>query len=225
MHIEFDIPELPTQPEVFSNYWARVLFIRSPSSRYEINALTSTYVRLVEAAFKEYKDGTERLRDFWLTHSSVNLGAMHRSISHFESCIFDINRAINCFRKLRGDRHNHRVALALRREKFSFAHDLIANRVRDVRNEIHHLEDSILSGIVMQGQNFALRPEGLELPHQTEKNQTVKTLDRLTIGAHELLFSELAQWLTEMGGAVSRIAEALPSHTIQAKEHLQSTDW
>ncbi|AXS80632.1 hypothetical protein HYN24_11735 [Dechloromonas sp. HYN0024] len=86
-----------------------------------------------------------------------------------------------------------------------------------MRNEIHHLEDSVLDGLITQGQNFALRPDGPEVPHPTEENQTVKTIDRLIIGPHEILFRELRQWLQEMTDAVSKIAEVLPSSSPPAK--------
>ena len=209
MYIQFDLPELPPRSEAFSQFYAHSLFIQSPSARYEINALSNTYVRLVDAALVEYDEGSKRLREFWSTHSSVNLRAMNRSISHFESCILDANRATNCFRRLRGDSLHDPVALALRQEKFSFASDLIADRIRGTRNEIHHLEESVLHGKIVQGQNFALRPDGPEVPHPSEGNQTVKTIDRLTIGSHEILFSELASWLAEMTDVVSRIADAM----------------
>ncbi len=211
MYVEFDLPEAPARHDAFAQYWLRSIFISSASTRYEINALASTYVRLVSAALVEYEEGSKRLRDFWEIHTSFNLGAIHRSISHFESCIFNVNRAMNCFRRLRGDRLHDPIALALRQQRFSFAQDAIADRIREMRNEIHHLEDSVLNGQITQGQNFALRPDGPEVSHATEENQTVKTIDRLVIGPHVILFRELVQWLQEMTDAVSKIAEVLPS--------------
>ena len=184
--------------------------MQSPSARYEINALTNTYVRLVDAALIEYQEGCLQLREFWSTHTSVNLGAMHRSVSHFESCIFNTNRAINCFRRLRGDRLHDPIAVALRSERVTFAADVVADRVREMRNEIHHLEDFVLSGQVIEGQNSALRAEGLEVAHPSEAGQTIKTIDHLVIGSHQITFRELVQWLTEMTDVVARLVEALP---------------
>lgn len=211
MQIQFDMPVAKAIPDTFIQYWLRSIFIRSASTRFEINALTSTYVRLVSAALVEYEEGSKRLREFWSTHTSVNLSAMNRSISHFESCIFNANRATNCFRRLRGDRMRDPIALALRQQKFHFSQAEIADRIREMRNEIHHLEDSVLDGLITQGQDFALKADGPEVPHPTESNQTVKTIDRLVIGNHEILFSELVQWLEEMTVAVSMITEVLPN--------------
>lgn len=218
MYIEFDLPDTPPKPDAFAQYWLRSIFISSASPRYEINALATTYVRLVSAALVEYEEGSKCLRDFWGTHTSLNLSAMHRSISHFESCIFNANRATNCFRRLRGDRLHDPIALALRQKKFFFSQDTIADRIREMRNEIHHLEDSVLDGQITQGQDFTLRPDGPEVPHLTEENQTVKTIDRLVIGTHEILFRELVQWLQEMTEAVSKIAEVLPSSSPPPEE-------
>ncbi len=97
MYVEFDIPEINEYPEGFPEYWLKILFIKSPSERYQINALTSTYVRLVEAALVEYRLGVTKLKEFWQTHDSFNLGAMHRAISHFETCISNMDRATNCW--------------------------------------------------------------------------------------------------------------------------------
>lgn len=211
MHIQFDMPVTLPMPDAFTQYWLRSIFIGSASTRFEINALTSTYVRLVSAALVEYEEGSKCLREFWSTNTSVNLSAMNRSISHFESCIFNANRAINCFRRLRGDRMRDPIALAFRQQKFLFSRDAIADRIREMRNEILHLEDSVFDGLITQGQDFALKADGPEVPHPTEINQTVKTIDRLVIGNHEILFSELVQWLEEMTVAVSMITEVLPN--------------
>ena len=123
MYIEFDIPEISDYTSGFPQYWLKALFIQSPSSRYQINALTSTYVRLVEAALIEYRSGTMRLKEFWKTHSSVNLGAMHRSMCHFETCISNMNRATNCFRRLKRDRLQDPLAVSLNIEKAQFVGD------------------------------------------------------------------------------------------------------
>lgn len=156
MYVHFDVPPAPPLPAVFAQYWLQSFFVQSPSARYEINALANTYVRLVNAAVVEYEEGAKRLQEFWSSHSAVNLGAMHRSISHFESCIFNMNRATNCFRRLRGDRFHDPIAVALRQRRAVFAQDAVADNIREMRNEIHHLEDSVMNGLVVEGHNFAL---------------------------------------------------------------------
>ena len=179
--------------------------MRATSNRFEINVLATTYVRLVSAAVVEYEEGSKRLKEFWSTHSAVNLGALHRSTSHFESCIFNMNRSINCYRRLRSDKLRDPIAVALKKEKVTFARDTCSDRIREMRNEIHHLEEALLDGRITEGQNAALRADGPEAPHPLEANQTTKTFDRLVIGSHEILFRDLAQWLTEMISVVEHL--------------------
>lgn len=219
MYIEFELPEISEHAPGFPQYWLKTLFIQSPSNRYQINALTSTYVRLVEAALIDYHSGAVRLREFWGTHSSLNLGAMHRSMSHFETCISNMHRATNCFRRLRRDRKQDPLSLKLNVEKASFAADSVADRFRTIRNEIHHLEEMVMDGRIVDGQPFALKPDGPEAPHPTEPHQTIKTIDRLVIGTREVRFSELATWLTEMADFATKIAEFLPSSSQNVHDH------
>lgn len=168
-------------------------------------------MRLVEAALTEYSLGAVKLREFWNTHSSLNLGAMHRSMPHFESCLSNMYRATNCYRKLRRNRDQDPLSVSLNTDKPGFATDAITDRFRLMRNEIHHLEELVMDGRLQEGQPFALKPDGPETPHPTEANQTIKTIDRLVIGAREVHFAELAVWLKEMARVAVKIAEFGPS--------------
>ncbi|MBU5638099.1 hypothetical protein KOM00_15315 [Geomonas sp. Red69] len=209
MYVEFELPAIPEHASDFAQYWLKSLFIQFPSNRYQINALTSTYVRLVEAAIIEYQLGAIKLGEFWGTHSSFNVGAMHRSVSHFETCISNMYRATNCFRRLRRDKNP--LSQMLNAEKANFATDSIADRFRMIRNEIHHLEELVMKEQIADGQPFALKPDGPETPHPTEPNQTIKTIDRLVIGTREVRFGELTEWLSEMANFAVKIADFLPS--------------
>ncbi|HAC35234.1 MAG TPA: hypothetical protein DCF45_12010 [Gammaproteobacteria bacterium] len=123
MYIEFDIPEITDCRSGVLMYALKNLFLQPASDRYQINALSSTYVRLVEAAIKEYQSGNLSVMEFWETHTSFNLGAMNRAVSHFETCISDMHRATNCFRRLRRDRGRDPIAIYLNEEKAIFATD------------------------------------------------------------------------------------------------------
>jgi hypothetical protein len=214
MYVQIAAPEIPEYASGFPQYWLKSIFIQTISSQYQVNALASTYVRLVEAAITEYNLGIVKLREFWNTHTSFNLGAMHRSMSHFESCLSNMYRATNCYRKLRRHRGQDPLSVALNIDKPSFATDAIADRVRHMRHEIHHLEEMVMDGRLQEGQSFALRPDGLESAHPTEVNQTIKTVDRLIIGTREISFVELATWLKEMARVAERIADFGSSRSI-----------
>ncbi len=79
-----------------------------------------------------------------------------------------------------------------------------------MRDAVHHLEEKVVNGKVTEGQSIALRPVGQEVAHFTEPGQTVKTFDRLEIGPHQLLFSDIVFWLSEMSTVAAKIAQFDP---------------
>lgn len=167
-------------------------------------------MRLVEAAIVEYRLGSEALVRGWSDHNSLGLRAMHQSISHFESCISDMHRAIAAYRRLRNHRDRDPLSVYLADVKPAFISDSIAFRVRDMRDAIHHLEEKVVNGEITQGQPIALKPDGEEIPHPSEVGQTTKTFDRLVIGPHVLKFADIAVWLMEMSSVAARIAQFDP---------------
>lgn len=211
MYVEFDAPDLQDYEKSLMSYWAKTIFIGSISREYQVNALASTYVRLVEAAIVEYNLAQVRLKDYWGAHSSINLSAMHRSMSHFENCLSSMYRAANTFRKLRRHPSRDPLCVHINTARPNFATDAIGDRFRQMRHEIHHMEELVVDGRLQPGQSFALNPAGPEAPHPTEQNQTIKTIDRLVIGAREVKFTELAEWLREMVATGQKIADFAPS--------------
>lgn len=213
MYVEFDIPDVIQHAGSFQSYWPKSIFIQSPSNRYQITAVTSTYVRLVEAALVEYQLGATRLKEFYGTHSSGNLWALRTSMYHFETCISSMNRATNCFRRLRNDRWQDPLAQMLRADKANFATEQGNQRFLAIRNAIHHLEEMVMDGRIVAGQPFALSADGQEVQHPTEPNQTIKTIDKLVLGSHEIRFSEIATCLIEMAAFAKKMADYLPSNS------------
>jgi len=210
MYVEFDLPIVAEPRATFSNYWSRYFFVGSPSQSQQVNALASTYMRLVEAAIVEYGMGSVALRQFWAESASMHLSAMHRSISHFETCISDMHRSISAYRRLRNHVARDELSVYLAAHKPTFVSDKVAFQVRNMRDAIHHLEEKVIKGEVADGQPIALKPEGPEVPHPTEPNQTIKTFDRLAIGPYELTFSNIAAWLYEMAVVADSIAQYDP---------------
>jgi hypothetical protein len=211
MYVSIEVPEIEEYPNGFPLHWLKVLFIGSVSSSFQIRTLVTTYIRLVEAALVEYRLGQSKLKEYWGTHASINWGAIQRAISHFESCLSNMHRAINCFTRLRRHRElPDDLRLALNEERPRFVAAQISDQLRAIRNDIHHLEELVMDGRLQEGQAFTLMPDGPETPHPTEPNQTIKTIDRLVIAQHELQFSNLATWLIEMG----RFAEKIVAYEI-----------
>lgn len=212
MYVEIDLPEVPV-PDAIANYWLDYFFSGSLSQNYQINALASTYMRLVEAAIVEYRMGSAALREVWTNHRSLGLGPMHRSISHFESCLSDMHRATNAYHRLRRHKAMDPLSMFLAEEKPGFATDTIAKQLRLVRDGIHHLEEMVVEGRVAEGQPIALKPDGPEVPHPTEPGQTVKTLDRLVIGDRQVTFRNVSAWLGEMSAAAAKISQFQPNRS------------
>ena len=210
MLVDFNLPEVLEPDEAISTYLVRYYFVGSPSQNHQVNALASTYMRLVEAAIVEYRLGSAALQQVWSNHSSLGLRAMHRSISHFESCISDMHRAIAAYRRLRSHPDRDPLSVYLADQKPAFISDKIAFQIRDMRDAVHHLEEKVVKGEVAEGQPIALKPEGPEVAHPTESHQTIKTFDRLEIGPHDLTFSDISNWLSEMSTVATRIAQFDP---------------
>lgn len=73
------------------------------------------------------------------------------------------------------------------------------------------MEELVINGNLQLGQPFALHPDGPEVAHPSESNQTIKTIDRLVIGERQIRFTELASWLLEMVATAQKIADFAPS--------------
>lgn len=207
---------LPVGPKVLTSlpqYWTQYFFRGTPSQLYEVNALATTYMRLVEAAVAEYQLASTALREFWANHNSLGLPVMHRSISHFETCVSDVHRAIDTYRRLRNHKSRDPLSVYLADHRPAFLSDSVANRFREVRNAIHHLPEKIGKGEVTEGQFIALKPDGPEVLHPTEAGQTNKIFDRLVIGPYELTFDEIARTLTEQATITEHIAKFQPDRS------------
>ncbi len=207
MYVEFDVQDINEYQNGFPGYWLQKFFNNPIPDNYQISSLITTFIRLVEAALVEYRLGAKMLKEYWNTHSSINIGAMNRSVSHYESCLSDAYRAINCFMQFRRNRDlPEGLRRVLSEPKPRFVVDYVYEQLKNFRNKIHHTERDLMEGKIQQNQSIAVRPDGPEVPHPEEANQTVKTIDRLVIGQLELKFSDLAMWLREMGRFAEKIS-------------------
>jgi hypothetical protein len=207
MIVAISVPEISEYPNGFPQYWLKYAFIGSISPTFQVNALATNYIRLVEAALIEYRLGDQRLREFWDLREGFKLGAMNMSISHFENVLSDMHRATRFFSRLR---HHKDLPPELRASfntiKPKFVAAKIAKKIGDMRNAIHHAEADLMKDAWQVGNPIALNPTGSETSHPTEAGQTIKTIDRLSIGSHKLLFSEIATSLREMAFYAQKIA-------------------
>mgnify|MGYP001274360186 CR=1 FL=1 len=211
MYVEFDVPDIAFEVKRLGGYWLKIVFIRGITTNFQINALTTTYMRIVEAALTEYCFGQAKLKEYWSTHHAVAIGSMLRAASHFESCITDMHRAINCFTRLRRRQDlpsGFAAILQAKRPGFIAGH--VSGQLRKFRDEIHHLDEMIVDGRIQEGLPIALKPDGPEVQHPSEANQTIKTIDRIVIAQRELRFSDIAMWLKDMCHVAEEIANYRP---------------
>lgn len=101
MYLTINAPAIDEYRKGFPNFWLNGIFGKPFTNNAQVNALAVTYIRLVEASILEYHLGVEKISEYFATSASINLGAAHRSISHFESCLSNMYRASNAFRRLR----------------------------------------------------------------------------------------------------------------------------
>lgn len=208
MHIKVDIPELAWNKNTFGRYWLGIVFMNNRPEGYQVGALVTEYMRLIEAAFKSYKSGRDLIAYVYVGRdpSEFPLGQLQAAITEYETCITCMHRAIRIFRRLRS-----RVDTPIQFKtdvltKAQFNADVIAERIMRMRDIIHHLGEKFGGSEVPDNSWFSIMVDGPEVPLPPEPGQTLKTIDRLVIGKETILFSELSGWLTEMGQYAESIA-------------------
>lgn len=206
---QLEMPELTEFPNDFPGHWMNILFTKTRPDTYQIHALTTTYVRLVEAAMEDYRLARGLVDEVWVHRdpSSIPIGAHNRASAYLEACLTNMHRAVRCMNKIRNRPDVPSDLKSLIPQRVRFTEPLIADRIRDVRDAVHHLEEKVLKGRVPEQTPFMVQAVGPETPVREEPGQTLKTIDRLQIGSHEIKFLELYAWLLEMGECAEKISK------------------
>jgi hypothetical protein len=205
VRVELQLPELSEFPEGFPEYWLNLLFSGDRPKEYHIYAIVTTYIRLVEAAFREYRTARSLVHDFWNGHEALHFGSALSASAHFEHCLTDMHRAVCCMIRLRGHRDTSQAMKDLIRDKPNFGAKRVADRIRGMRNTIQHLDEQVLDGRVPENTPFAVIATGKETPIPEESGQTLKRINVLRIGSTDITFQELCSWLREMGKYAERL--------------------
>lgn len=211
MIIEFEIPKLDVYPSGFPAHWMNVFLLGKRPAAYKAHAIVTTYVRLVEAAYDHYKNARRHAERYWVSHeaTSIPIGSVIMSVTYFEDCITSMHRAIECMRRIRRYREVPADIRSLFAVKPQFCADAVVRRIRNMRNDIQHMDDRVIRGDIPTDTWFMLMAGGPETPvdDSDQPNQTLKRIDRIFIGSNEILFSELVGWLKEMGECARIISE------------------
>ena len=197
MYVVLELPDVKVSYNAFGSFWLNSMFVGGVSSDRQIQVLASTFVRLVESAIREYNMGVARTKEYWRTHDKIALGAIQQATSHFESCVSDMHRAVKFYTRLR--RHPRLGPLSsINDQRPGFVSAAVHDQLRNTRNEIHHMEELIMNGDVPLDKSVSIRADGPEIPHPSEQNQTIKTIDRLSVGNCEIKAADICDWLLEM---------------------------
>jgi hypothetical protein len=140
MRIELELPELPEFPDGFPDYWLNILFTNNRQTSYQVRAMTTTYVRLVEAAMTEYRQARSLVHAVWSNGGTKGwLGIHNRACAYFESCLTNMHRAVRFMMKILSRPDVPRALKDLFPNKPLFTRSHIADRICNVRDAIHHL--------------------------------------------------------------------------------------
>jgi hypothetical protein len=76
MRVQLELPELTEFPNGFPAHWMNIIFTKNRPDTYQIHAITTTYVRLVEAAMEDYRQARLRVHAVWIHRdpSSIPIG-------------------------------------------------------------------------------------------------------------------------------------------------------
>jgi hypothetical protein len=209
MIVEIAIPELTLYPDGFPSRWLGIIVLGNRRDEYKIHAIITTYIRLVEGAYVHYKNARQRAQAFWNNHASVDMFSHNLSATYFEDCINSMHRAILCMKRI----HSYPEVPADLKNLFpkepQFTAGAVADRIREIRNAIQHMDERVLKETIPENTPFMLMATGPDTPvlDSDQPNQTLKVIDRLTIGSDEVLFVDLVTWLHEMGECAEVISK------------------
>jgi len=159
MRVRLDLPELTEFPNGFPRHWLNVIFTGNRPDTFQIQAITTTYVRLVEAAFADYRQGRLLIHAVWnrdFGPLTIPIGPHNLACASFESCLTNMHRAVRCMLKIRGRPDVPQALKDLIPKKPQFTETRIADRIRDVRDAIQHLEGQVLDGTIPENTPFTL---------------------------------------------------------------------
>lgn len=197
MIVEVDIPDVSAETIGRHRILRKIGFNAGPPTHAEY-ALLESLIRLTENAAFEYMQGKAAILRIWNREddSSMEISAVFRAASHFETCLSDTHRALNHVANIR-KRHD---VLVKSRKKLPSSMNIYSraqcDQIRKVRNTIQHKEKELLNGRIAEFEPFALHATGDKVP--TADDNVLKTIDRLKIGKKCIYFSTIAQTIEEL---------------------------
>ena len=193
-----DLPDL-SKLHAWSEWAVIVRAIGGGGSRdHTAHVLLTNAVRLLDAAIGDYQLGRHQVLRFHARDpSEFAIGHILRATTHFESCIWHLERFIKHARALRSLKTAEPELKILIPKGLSFFTSDSEHSITQMRHTISHLEGAALRGELPQGAKIALLP--LEYG--------------LQISSHKILWQQLTDWLAEAHQCVEALANFRPPPT------------
>jgi hypothetical protein len=165
------------------------------SSDLVAHTLQVNCIRLLDASIRDYSLGRNAILSFHTrTPEQFGIGYIIQATTHFESCIWHLERFIKHIRALRSLKSAESELKALIPRNLSFLHQAAESQITQLRHTLAHLEGTALDGKVPQGTSIALMPLN----------------GGLSISNHVINWNDLVQWLRDAHSCVERLAQFKP---------------
>jgi hypothetical protein len=167
------------------------MFVCGGSSDTVAHVLFVNCIRLHDAAIREYELGRQAILAFHgRAPDHFGIGHIAQATTHFEGCIWHLERFIKHMRALRSLKSAEIELKAIISRNLSFLSQPAENQITQLRHMLAHLEGAALRGQLPKGTSIALMP-----------------LERgLTMSSHTISWSDLAQWLRDAHACIEKLA-------------------
>lgn len=153
-------------------------------------AFAMNFIRLVDSLLLEYEEARQSLLRYLTAPRDVfEFSPFVRSTGQFENCISTLMRVVNLLNKLRSSRSGIVVD-----RKLAICSAKAQAKIRALRNAIEHLDSELSADALGTDQGLCL----------------LVMSDRLQLGAAEILYSELASWISELNTLSREVATFNP---------------
>jgi hypothetical protein len=165
------------------------------SSDYVAYTLQFNCVRLFDAAVLYYSIGRHCILQFHNRDTSqFGIGLVTEAASHFETCIWYLERFIKHARTIRSQPGAEQELKLIIDPKLAILEQSAESRITQLRHTIAHLERDARKGKLPRGANIALVP--------------IK--DGLSVAHHLIEWHELAHWISDAHDCIQYLARFKP---------------
>lgn len=180
-----DMPDLSAlEPGVSLRLMLNRAFCKGGPSDAGSFALVVNFVRIVDVVLADYHSVRAALTTYVTTPNEF-IYPLFEAISHTETCVTNLLRAIKMARRIRQDKAGPQID-----RHIAVLTNNVADRVLAFRNKIQHVDDTLINGTWQPPAAHCL----------------ITRDDRIELYGKEILYAELARWITTLHGIASELA-------------------